>query len=64
MLIKMGNLLVSQDRLYMNTDAGERFPVRIAFTRRISETELRQLTAFAYLIETGNIDKAVVKNGT
>ena len=57
MLIKLGNLLVWQGKPYMNTDAGEIFPVKIAFSRRLNEEEMINLAAYALLIESKNTEK-------
>lgn len=61
MLIKLGNLLVWQEKRYMNTDAGERFPVKIAFNRRLNEEEMIHLAAYALLIESKNVEKETIK---
>ena len=55
MLLKMGALLVSQEKPYMNTvdEVLERFPVRIAFTRRLTEQELIKLAIYALIVEKG-----------
>ena len=53
MLIKLGDLLVSHEKSYMDTNAGERFPVKISFTRKLTDDELTQLAIQAALIEKG-----------
>lgn len=55
MLIKMGALLLSQEKPYMSTadEVPERFPVKIAFTRKLSEQELTKLAVYALMVESG-----------
>ena len=55
MLIKLGTLLVSQEKSYMSTvdEVCERFPVKIAFTRKLTEDELMQLAVYARIVEGG-----------
>lgn len=55
MLIKVGHLLVSQEKPYMSTvdEVTERFPVKIAFTRKLTENEMIQLAGYALMIEAG-----------
>ena len=55
MLIKLGTLLVSQEKSYMSTidEVPERFPVKIAFTRKLNEQELTQLAMYALMVENG-----------
>lgn len=55
MLIKMGALLLSQEKPYMSTadEVPERFPVKIAFTRKLSEQELTKLAVYALIVESG-----------
>ena len=50
-MIKFGDLLLSREKSYMNTDVGERFPIKIAFTRRLTEDEFQRLAVYAYMIE-------------
>lgn len=55
MLIKLGALLVSQEKPYMSTtdEVPERFPVKIAFTRKLDEQELIKLATYALMVEKG-----------
>lgn len=55
MLIKLGDLLVSHGKSYMSTvdEVPERFPVKIAFSRKLTDDELMQLAVYAALIEKG-----------
>lgn len=55
MLIKLGALLVSQEKPYMSTadEVPERFPVKIAFTRKLDEQELTKLAIYALMVENG-----------
>lgn len=57
MLIKVGHILVSQEKSYMSTvdEAVERFPVKIAFTRKLTEDEMIQLAGFALMLERGDV---------
>ena len=55
MLIKVGHILVSQEKPYMSTvdEVQERFPVKIAFTRKLNEQELTKLAIYALMVECG-----------
>ena len=55
MLIKVGHLLVSQEKPYMSTvdEVTERFPVKIAFARKLTEDEMIRLAGCALMIEAG-----------
>ena len=55
MLIKLGALLISQEKPYMSTvdEVPERFPVKIAFTRKLNEQELTKLAIYALMVENG-----------
>ncbi len=55
MLIKFGDLLVSHEKSYTSTvdEVCERFPVKIAFTRKLTEDELIQLSVYALAVEKG-----------
>ena len=55
MLLKLGALLVSQEKPYMSTadEVPERFPVKIAFTRKLDEQELTKLAIYALMVERG-----------
>lgn len=55
MLIKVGHILVSQEKPYMSTvdEVPERFPVKIAFTRKLNEDELTKLAIYALMVESG-----------
>ena len=65
MLLKMGALLVSREKPYMSTadEVCERFPVKIAFTRELTEQELTKLAVYALMVEHG-IEPKEVKNET
>ena len=55
MLLKLGALLVSQEKPYMSTidEVPERFPVKIAFTKKLNEQELTKLAVYALMVENG-----------
>lgn len=55
MILKLGALLVSQEKPYMSTidEVPERFPVKIAFTKKLSEQELTKLAVYALMVENG-----------
>lgn len=55
MLLKFGALLISQEKPYMSTvdEVPERFPVKIAFTRKLNESELTKLAIYALMVENG-----------
>lgn len=55
MLLKLGTLLISQEKPYMSTidEVPERFPVKIAFTRKLDEQELTKLAIYALMVENG-----------
>ena len=55
--IMMGDLPVVRSRPCYSTEGGERFPVSIGFSRRISDEEFKALAAYAMLIEKGVVVK-------
>lgn len=61
MLIKMGDLLVSHEKAYMSTadEVPERFPVKIAFARKLNDQELMKLAVYALMVENGIEGKRV-----
>ena len=55
MVLKLGDLILSREKSYMSTvdEVVERFPVKIAFARKLTDDELVQLAVQAALIEKG-----------
>lgn len=55
MVLKLGALLVSREKPYMSTvdEVPERFPVKIAFIRKLNEQELIKLAVYALMVESG-----------
>lgn len=53
MVLKLGNLILSHEKSYMTTvdDVPERFPVKIAFTRKLTDDEMMRLAVYAALVE-------------
>ena len=53
MIIKLGDLLVSHEKSYMSTvdEVPERFPVKIAFARKLTDEELTKLAMYALMVE-------------
>ena len=55
MILKMGKLLLSHEKSYMSTvdEVPERFPVKIHFTRKLTDQEMTKLGIYAIMIESG-----------
>jgi hypothetical protein len=55
MILKMGKLILSHEKSYMSTvdEVPERFPVKIRFTRKLTDEEMTRLGIYALMIENG-----------